>query len=46
LLDPRVLPDAERMLDAEIEPIWARSSVTRLVDTLDYRLAMRKELAD
>lgn len=46
LLAPRVLPDAERILDAEIEPIWARSSVDRLVDTLDYRLAMRKELAD
>jgi hypothetical protein len=34
------------MLDMDIEPIWARSSVDRLVDTLDYRLAMRKELAE
>jgi hypothetical protein len=46
LLDPRVLPDTERLLDMDIEPIWARSSVDRLVDTLDYRLAMRKELAE
>jgi hypothetical protein len=46
LLDPRVLPDTERLLDMDIEPIWARSSVDRLVATLDYRLAMRKELAE
>jgi hypothetical protein len=43
-LDPRVLPDAERLFDLEIEPIWVRSLLHGLAQTLDYRLTMRKEL--
>jgi hypothetical protein len=42
-LDPRVLPDLERLLDAEIESIGARLALDRLVRTLDYRAAMHKE---
>jgi len=45
LCDPRVLPEAERMLDTEMKSIYATGVVDRLVDTLDYRLAMRQELA-
>jgi Family of unknown function (DUF5691) len=43
-LDPRVLPEAERLLDGEIQPAWARPAVQRLGRTLQFRLAMRTEL--
>jgi hypothetical protein len=43
-LDPRVMPAAARLLDAPIKPAWARSQLEELVESLDYRLAMRKEL--
>jgi hypothetical protein len=42
-LDPRVLPDLERLVDAQIESIGARSALDRLVRRLDYRAAMHKE---
>ena len=42
-LDPRVLPDLEGLLDADVESIWARSALDQLLRTLDYRAAMHKE---
>ena len=43
-LDARVLPEAERLFDLQIEPTWVRSLLHALAQTLDYRLAMRTEL--
>ena len=43
-LDPRVLPEAEHLLDGDIAPAWTRHPLERLVKTLKFRLDMRKEL--
>jgi hypothetical protein len=44
-LDPRVLPEAERLLESETASPWTRPALQRLVKTLAFRLAMRQELA-
>jgi hypothetical protein len=44
-LDPKVLPEAERLLDiTDIQPIWAHAALEQMVRTLAYRLEMRREL--
>jgi hypothetical protein len=43
-LDPRVLPDAERILSGQPEEAWLRLSLERLVQMLEFRQALRKEL--
>jgi hypothetical protein len=43
-LDPRVLPQVEVWLDAHREPLWLQPLLERLVETLEYRLTMRREL--
>jgi hypothetical protein len=42
--DPRAVTLAEAWLDGDAAPLWLRPALVRLVDTLDYRLAMRREL--
>jgi hypothetical protein len=44
-LDPSVLPVAEALLDARLEPPFIQPDVERLVRLLDLRRAMREELA-
>ena len=44
-LDPRVLPDAERLLKTTAEEIWS-PTLMWLVRTLESRAAMRKEFDD
>ena len=45
-LEPRVLPELEGLLEAELQLQlgWARPSLDRLAETLEYRHAMRTEL--
>jgi hypothetical protein len=43
-LDPEAVTQAEAWLDVESLPLWLQPALVRLVDTLDYRLAMRREL--
>jgi hypothetical protein len=43
-LDPTVLPLAEAWLDSHTGPLWLQPTLERLVATLEYRLAMRREL--
>ena len=45
-LHPSVLPLAESWLETHVESerLWLRPALERLVATLDYRLAMRREL--
>jgi hypothetical protein len=42
--DPPAVTLAEAWLDEDVAPLWLRPALVRLVDTLDYRLAMRREL--
>jgi hypothetical protein len=44
-LDPRVLPEAERVLNAQPEGAWVRSSLERLIQMLEFRQALRSEFA-
>jgi Family of unknown function (DUF5691) len=44
-LDPRVLPAAERVLNEQPEGAWVRSSLVRLIQMLEFRQALRRELA-
>lgn len=43
-VDPRAVTLAEAWLDGEAVPLWFRPALVHLVDILDYRLAMRREL--
>src|SRR5262249_40498085 len=43
-LDPRVLPAAEMLVEAPLDSMWETQALDRLVDTLEYRHAMRQEL--
>jgi hypothetical protein len=46
-LDPLVLPEAEQLLEAHVKSrqLWVEPTLERLVDTLDYRQAMRQDFA-
>jgi len=43
-LDPSVLPQAKVWLDSRSGPLWLQPSLERVAATLEYRLAMRREL--
>jgi hypothetical protein len=43
-LDPAAAPRVEAWLDGDSVPLWFNPALVRVVDTLDYRLAMRREL--
>jgi hypothetical protein len=43
-LDPGVLPRAEAWLESRRGPLWLQPALERLVSSLEYRVAMRREL--
>ena len=43
-VDPRLAPELDTFLGQDLAPMWLRPALVHLVDTLDYRLGMRREL--
>lgn len=43
-LDPHAVNLVELWLEDDVAPLWLKPALVRVVDTLEYRLAMRREL--